>query len=135
LIRDLHNFTRTSFDGAPLRAIKQQDKITAGTLTTARTEAWLAGIPYDGTHATLLKVHSTAMLALVAGNTPIRSESVPETLLFDVARVSTLYSRFHHIVDGCTVLVTVLHSFGANAVGRLPAFQDFSKRIVALEVS
>jgi|GEM_PF-5781537 len=105
--------------------INAQDKLTAGTLTTARTEAWLAasGIPNDGTHATLVKMHSTAMLSLVTCNTCVRIENAPETLLFDLERIADLYSRFHRVVDGCTILVTVLHSFGADAKSHADAFQ------------
>jgi len=55
------------------------------------------------------------MLTLVA-RTPalIKSDVCPETLLFDVQRISKLQHNFQRIVIASTMMVTTFHAVGAQ---------------------
>ena len=59
-------------------------------------------------------VHSAGMLHLVAGETTIKAETVPETLLFDVHRLSCLQREFQTLTTASTMLVSVAHSLGTT---------------------
>ena len=74
------------------------------------------------------------MLALIADAAPVRITNVPETLLLDVRRLLILQHGFNRIVDGCTVIVTVQHSFGDAAKTHATEFAAFSKLVVDMEV-
>jgi hypothetical protein len=55
-------------------------------------------------------VHAAAMLSLVTNPTPVKSDTIPETLLFDVGRVSLLQGEFDRIVGCATVLTMATHA-------------------------
>ena len=105
-----------------------QEKITNGTFTTGKTELWLKASQNDETD--LVKVHASAMLALVADAAAVRITNIPETLLLDVRRLSALQNGFNRIVDGCTIIVTVQHVAQNHATD----FAAFSKLVVDMEV-
>jgi len=50
------------------------------------------------------------MLSLVTGNKPIVAENMPETLLFDVHRISQLQLDFKTIVTASTMMLTTAHA-------------------------
>jgi len=108
-----------------LRALRQLP-ITKGPLLTL--QAWirahvrgevsskavdLAAL-LEGKAAAFVGVHSAGMLHLVASDTTVRADNVPETLLFDVHRLSCLQREFQTLTTASTMLVSVAHSLGAT---------------------
>jgi hypothetical protein len=105
---------------------KFQDKLRDGTLTLERTRDWIrtclrhevaaraAGLDglLAGQASSYESIHSAAMLALVADPTPLTPERCPETLLFDVHRLSLLQREFQRVVTSATMLVTAAHGVG-----------------------
>eukprot|EP00291_Cryptomonas_curvata_P028949 CAMPEP_0172213412 /NCGR_PEP_ID=MMETSP1050-20130122/37578_1 /TAXON_ID=233186 /ORGANISM="Cryptomonas curvata, Strain CCAP979/52" /LENGTH=610 /DNA_ID=CAMNT_0012894241 /DNA_START=380 /DNA_END=2212 /DNA_ORIENTATION=+ len=106
---------------------KFQDKLNDGSLTLERTRAWireclwhevaakavgLAGL-LSGQASAYASIHSAAMLALVADPAPLRADRCPETLLFDVHRLSLLQREFQRVVTSATMLVTATHGISA----------------------
>ena len=57
-------------------------------------------------------VHAAAMLSLVTDSAAvdITADTIPETLLFDVHRLSLLQHEFHRIVGCATVLTIATHA-------------------------
>ena len=84
-----------------------QDKLKDGSLTTERTEACLNEHLVEPVN--VIKVHSSAMLSLIAKATPLHKDTLPETLTMDLHRLVDLHYEFNRVVDGCTVIVTVQH--------------------------
>ena len=68
----------------------------------------------EGKASAFVHVHSAAMLSLVADQTTIKADMCPETLLFDVHRLSILQREFQYIVTAVTMLVTATHSITAT---------------------
>jgi len=78
--------------------------------------------------ASIVKVHSSAMLALITGSTALGIDTVPETLLMDIRRLSAFRNEFNRIVDGCTVIVTM-----SQARPSASSFMEFSKLVVDMQ--
>ena len=68
----------------------------------------------EGKASSFVHVHSAAMLALVADQMTIKPDICPETLLFDVHRISLLQREFQYIVTSVTMLITATHSITAT---------------------
>ena len=64
---------------------------------------------FSGNASAFAAVHSAAMISLVADPVRICPETCPETLLFDVGRISELQCEFNRIVDGAMVLTVASH--------------------------
>ena len=76
-----------------------------GASATIRLEDLTSGNPQA-----YIALHMTAMLSLVSDPVArINSDTVPETLLFDVRRLYNLQCEFDYIVSGITVLVVANH--------------------------
>eukprot|EP00291_Cryptomonas_curvata_P026192 CAMPEP_0172174800 /NCGR_PEP_ID=MMETSP1050-20130122/13871_1 /TAXON_ID=233186 /ORGANISM="Cryptomonas curvata, Strain CCAP979/52" /LENGTH=643 /DNA_ID=CAMNT_0012846827 /DNA_START=422 /DNA_END=2354 /DNA_ORIENTATION=- len=102
---------------------KFQDKLNDGSLTLERTQDWIRKTLrrevvsktveleslLEGKAASYVHIHTVAMLALVAETAPLKSETCPETLLFDVHRLSLLQREFQYLVTSATMLVTATH--------------------------
>ena len=54
------------------------------------------------------------MLSLIADGAPLKTETCPETLLFDVYRLSVLQAEYQYIVLAATMMVTAGHSLAAT---------------------
>jgi len=54
------------------------------------------------------------MLQLVTGETTIKADMVPETLLFDVHRLSLLQREFMTLTTATTIMVTLTHGLAAT---------------------
>jgi hypothetical protein len=105
---------------------KFQDKLRDGTLTLERTRDWIRTCLQRevaaqaacldsllaGQASSYESIHSAAMLALVADPAPLTPERCPETLLFDVHRLSLLQREFQCVVTSATMLVTATHGIG-----------------------
>ena len=83
-----------------------------------RLEDLVAGQPQA-----FVAVHVQALLSLVTdpAATAIRSETVPETLLFDVARLARLRIEFDRIARGVTLLTMVKHALTFGEGVTVPA--------------
>ena len=114
---------------------KFQDKLAEGALTLERTEAWIRKTMHsevardridlealvDGTAASFVRVHSAAMLSLVAAPERVAKDAVPETLLYDVHRIATLQREFQYQVAATTMLVTAGHIVGPKGKDKVEA--------------
>ena len=63
-----------------------------------------------GKASAFVDVHTHALASLIFGPV-IRAENVPETLLFDIRRISLLQERATYIAIGCAMIVMVQHKF------------------------
>jgi hypothetical protein len=102
---------------------KFQDRLDNKTLTLERTQSWirlnlrhevaLKAVDLEklleGKAFAFVHVHSAAILSLITNQTIIKTEMCPETLLFDVHRLSMLQQEFQYIVTSTTILVKVKH--------------------------
>ena len=102
---------------------KFKAKLDNGTLTLDRTKIWfhnsikkeidLIFTNLDaiskGDKSYLNNIHSTAMFSLILEKSPITDTSCPETLLFDVHRLSSLQTNFKYLVSSAAILVTIKH--------------------------
>lgn len=126
---------------------KFQDKLNDGTLTLERTTAWIQhtverevkeekSITLDGllsgSAAAFVHTHSTAMLALVTGPLHIKPELCPETLLFDVYRLSLLQIEFREQAKAASLLVTATH-WTKGALDMVRAVHEAPSTLEALE--
>ena len=68
----------------------------------------------EGKARAFVHVHSAAMLHLVAGDSTVKADTAPETLLFDVHRVATLQREFQVLVTASTMLITATHTLAKN---------------------
>ena len=68
----------------------------------------------DGNSQEFIRIHSAAMLALVADGSPIKAETCPETLLLDVHRLGLLQAEFRYIVLASAMLITIGHGLAAT---------------------
>lgn len=68
----------------------------------------------DGKSSAFIQIHSAAMLSLVADAAPLKTETCPETLLFDVHRLGLLQAEFKYIVLAAAMLITVGHGLAAT---------------------
>jgi hypothetical protein len=79
-------------------------------------------------------VHYAAMISLVADGKLIRSETTPETLLFDVRRLSLMQRDFNRVVDGSTVLIIATHAIvgagGSQSAEKRQVMADLASFIV-----
>ena len=68
-----------------------------------------------GDAASFVRCHAAAMLSLAADPAPpLTTETCPETLLFDVRRLSALRAEFDHVATAAAMLVTVAHSVAST---------------------
>ncbi len=81
-------------DGAVVR------ETTAGNISIEDLLAGKAFIP----------VHTAAMFSLITDPVIVTATNVPETLLFDVNRLSHIQREYNHIVDSVAILVTATHA-------------------------
>lgn len=102
---------------------KFQDKLKAGSLTLERTRAWVRltvrrevgskavdrGELEDGKASAFIHVHAVAMLHLVTEQQTMKADICPETLLFDVHRLSMLQFEFRYQAMAVTVMTTATH--------------------------
>ncbi len=63
----------------------------------------------EGKTQAFVRIHSRAMLKLVMHAVPIVPAACPETLLFDVSRLSSLQLELGYIVTSATMLVKSAH--------------------------
>jgi hypothetical protein len=91
-----------------------------------------------GKASAFVTVHTHALTSLIFGSA-IRVENVPETLLFDVRRISLLQERATYIAIGCAMIVMVQHKFESmkrensnskNQIGFLDAVLDDIKSLI-----
>ena len=68
----------------------------------------------EGKAHAFVHVHSTGMLQLVTGDTTIKADMVPETLLFDVHRLALLQREFQTLTTATTIMVTLTHALTAT---------------------
>lgn len=71
----------------------------------------------EGKASAFVHVHSAAMLSLVADQATIKADVCPETLLFDVHRLSMLQRELRYVVAATTMLVTATHHLTATRNG------------------
>ena len=72
-----------------------------------------------GQRRAFVHVHSLALFTLVAGPVAPTVETVPETLIFDLSRLSVARVEYNRIVDGSTMLLTAAQAVngrGDNAL-------------------
>ena len=100
---------------------KFQDKLNDGTLTCQRTNTWLrkaiiivhktGEIKLDaliaGDSKAYIDLHIAAILQLVTDKTPVRMDTVPETLILDARHIDAMYVLFNHITNISVALVMV----------------------------
>ena len=126
---------------------KFQDKLANGVLTLERTTAWIdralkrsscVEILPDvvaGKADAFVRVHSVAMLSLVVDSEPLNENTVPETLLFDTARLSLMRREFERAVNGSSALVYasqyILAGPTAPSIAQRQVIADLTKLIVA----
>jgi hypothetical protein len=84
------------------------------------TETRAETIPLDhlvaGNQQAFISLHMTAMLSLVSDPVErISDTTVPETLLFDVRRLSRLQFEFDRIVSGASIVVAANHTVPSPA--------------------
>ena len=63
---------------------------------------------------TLEDIHRSALLALLARQDAITTQSVPETLLLDVHRLETLRQEFCYQTSSLSMLATIRHAFAVT---------------------
>jgi hypothetical protein len=96
---------------------KFQDKLDNGTITLERTTNWfrktmeaepdLVKLVREGCRLSALKLHAAAIVALIADATPLKADTTPETLAFDVSRLATLQQKFVSLLAFETTLAVV----------------------------
>jgi hypothetical protein len=64
----------------------------------------------SGKATAFASLHSMAMLSLITNQTAITTGNSPETLLFDVYRLSQIQNEFNGIVNGATILTIANHT-------------------------
>lgn len=108
---------------------KFQDRLDKGTLTLDRTQEWIRKTMIreinaktvelqnlvEGKTSSYVHIHTVAMMSLVADTAPLNVENsnYPETLQFDVQRLSILQREFKYLVTSATMLVNATH--GVNS--------------------
>jgi hypothetical protein len=65
----------------------------------------------SGTPSVFVNLHKKAMIALIAGNSPVSGNDCPETLGFDSYRLFLLHMEVQYLVFASTVLVTITSIF------------------------
>jgi hypothetical protein len=103
--------------GADYERGKFEDKLKNGTLTLERTTAWfertmtvesdLTKLARDGCRVSALKLHAAAIVSLVSGAVPVKADTVPETLVFDAARLATIHQQFSSLLAFETAVTVV----------------------------
>lgn len=63
-----------------------------------------------GKASAFVNVHTSAMISLIASSVPVTLETTPETLMFDVHRLSLIQQEFARLVNGATALVIANHA-------------------------
>lgn len=121
---------------------KFQDKLNAGTLSLERTQALIVSSVRRGMVSgtivlsdlvagkarAFLAVHTLAMFTAIAD--PITHETVPETLLCDVIRLSVIQRKFNHIVDGATMLLSAAQAVNGSGDRAGGVLADLAKMVV-----
>ena len=64
-------------------------------------------------------VHTTAMFLLASSAIDVTADTIPETLSFDVNRITEVQREYRRIVKGCASLVTAHHALGGGAMLRV----------------
>ena len=67
-----------------------------------------------GQRRAFVHVHSLALFTLVAGPVAPTVETVPETLIFDLSRLSVARVEYNRIVDGSTMLLTAAQAVNGS---------------------
>jgi hypothetical protein len=97
------------------------EKLTNGTLSVTRTEGWLSStigkqlalgfVSIETLRAasaqTYGEIYTVAMLSLITEPTPLRLEAIPETLLFDLPRLTHMQTDLARIIASATVFAAV----------------------------
>ena len=112
---------------------KFADKLNDGTVTLERTTAWmhkamadkldLAADARAGSRGAAMRIFAGAVVALFDNGVVLRAETIPETLLFDVSRLSVMQTRVKSLV--CIEVV-------AAVVGLLTKDQGIIGRVSAV---
>jgi hypothetical protein len=80
-----------------------------------------------------LAVHTLTIFTIIADPVVVTAETVPETLIFDVGRLSVIQRKFSHIVDGATMLLSAAQAVNGSGdralVGSVLA--DLAEMLVA----
>lgn len=107
---------------------KFNDKLREGTLTVDRTTSWMRRVLganpllsqqiLDGSRVAAVGLHAAAMVSLVSdGNTTaITPQTIPETLLFDTARLAFIKSEISSLISAKAVLAVVSTSKNAALI-------------------
>jgi hypothetical protein len=67
----------------------------------------------EGKASAFARIYSAAMLKLVVNTKPTAPTLFPETLLFDVSRLTSLQLEFGYIVTATTMMVKSAHTLSA----------------------
>ena len=118
--------------GLDYERCKLQDKLNAGTITLARTEAWIAaavGSVSDverqalraGSGPAYFRLHTTAMFSLLSS-----AAELPETLSLDAQRITQLRAELP-LLGLVATMLTTLHPQRSQSV------DDITRRLVELQ--
>jgi hypothetical protein len=101
-----------------------QAKLDNGSIVLTHTKEWICNaVRFEiaagedlasGSPQSFIAVHTAAMISIVTHQTPVHSETIPETLLLDLNRISGMQHKFQSIVDGATAFVTATHSLSGT---------------------
>ena len=103
-------------------------QVWIGAAVQQEVAAGRVGLPslVGGDAASFVRCHAAAVLALAAGPAPpVTAVTCPETLLFDVGRLSAARAELDYVATAAAMLVTVAHSVGAT---RKPADMQVWRR-------
>ena len=78
--------------------------------TVSQQQALLVSDLVAGKADAFVTLHTTAMVSLVTDSVTIAIDTIPETLLFDLHRLSIAQLEFTRVVDNAVALVTANHS-------------------------
>ena len=82
--------------------------------TISREPASMVDDLVAGKADAFVSVHMTSMFYLISQLQPIKTETMPETLLLDAHRLSQLQNQFNSIVDNATALTIAAHHIIGN---------------------
>jgi hypothetical protein len=104
--------------------------------TISREPASMVDDLVAGKADAFVSVHMTSMFYLISQLQPIKTETMPETLLLDAHRLSQLQNQFNSIVDNATALTIAAHHIIGNdkktpSAGKRNVMADLVSRMVA----
>lgn len=87
--------------------------IHTSTEIEVRTQAVNLDELLNGTASAFVSVHTAGMLHLLAGEVPLKAETVPETLSLDVERLVRLQRELKALTTAASMLVTAAHELNS----------------------